>query len=263
MNLKELSDTDEWILSKLNSTITACDKALENYRISEAGQLLYDFLWSDFCDWCLELSKGEKQSVAVLYHVLKTILVLLHPIIPFVTEQIWSELPGTSELLIREPYPEPLKGDFSGESIETIIEIISAIRRMRAENKIEPAQKIPVTLYGGKHLEESKEDIIRLARVSDLTWKESGEKLAGAAADVVKDVQIFIPLGGLVDTEKEKARLAKEIEQLDKYIATLSGKILNKNFVQNAPEAIVEGEKAKLTEAKVRLTQMKEQLGSL
>ena len=166
LDLNNLSDTDEWILSKLNTTITACDEALTNYRISEAGQILYDFLWSDFCDWCLELSKGEKQNPAVLYHILKTILALLHPIIPFVTEQIWSELPGTSGMLIGEAYPTPMKEDFKGDSIETVIEIVSAIRRMRAENKIEPARKIPVTLYGRKDLEANKDDIMRLARVS-------------------------------------------------------------------------------------------------
>lgn len=263
LDLAKLSATDEWILSKLNKTITTVDDALTNYRISEAGQLLYDFLWSDFCDWCLELSKGDKQNLAVLYHVLKTILTLLHPIVPFVTEQIWSELPGATGMLISEPFPEPLKGDFNADSVETVIAVISSIRRMRAENKIEPGQKIPVTLYGRKDLENSQEDIMRLARISELTWKESGEKIPGAAADVVKGVQIFIPLEGLVDTRKEKARLEKEIEQLNKYISTVSAKMANKNFVQNAPEAVVEGEKSKLAEAETRMKQMKEQLTHL
>lgn len=263
LDLGSLSDADEWILSKAYTTITAVDDALTNYRISEAGQLLYDFLWNDFCDWYLELSKGDKQNPAVLYHVLSTTLKLLHPIIPFVTEQIWKELPGTSGMLITEPYPEPMKGDFDADSIDLITEIISAIRRMRSENKIEPAQKAPVTLYGRKDLEKNKEDIMRLARINELTWEESGEKLSGAAADVVKNVQIFIPLEGLVDTEKEKIRLQKEIEQLGKYIAGLSSKLANTNFVQNAPESVVEGEKKKLAEAEVRLKQMKEQVGNL
>ncbi len=263
LDLGSLSDADEWILSKAYTTITAVDDALTNYRISEAGQLLYDFLWNDFCDWYLELSKGDKQNPAVLYHVLSTTLKLLHPIIPFVTEQIWKELPGTSGMLITEPYPEPMKGDFDADSIDLITEIISAIRRMRSENKIEPAQKAPVTLYGRKDLEKNKEEIMRLARISELTWEESGEKLSGAAADVVKNVQIFIPLKGLVDTEKEKVRLQKEIEQLGKYIASVSGKLSNINFVQNAPEAVVGGEKKKLAEAEARIKQMKEQVGNL
>jgi len=263
LNLDKLSDADEWILSKLNDTIKACDKALTEYRISEAGQLLYDFLWNDFCDWYLELSKGEKQNVAVLHHTLKNILLLLHPIVPFVTEQVWGELPGTSGLLISESYPKPLAGDFDASSVELVTELISAIRTMRSENKIEPAQKIPVTLYGRKDLEVNKEEIIRLARISELTWEESGEKLAGAAADIVKEVQIFIPLEGLVDTEKEKVRLNKEIDKLSSYIASLSGKLSNKKFVQNAPKMVVEGEEQKLSEAEARMKQMKEQVGNL
>jgi valyl-tRNA synthetase len=263
LDLGSLSDADEWILSRIYSTIQGCDEALTAYRISEAGQLLYDFLWNDFCDWYLELSKGDKQNPAVLYHVLATTLKLLHPIIPFVTEQIWSELPGTTSLLITEPYPVPLSQEFDAGSIELITELIGSIRRMRAENKIEPAQKIPVTLYGRKDLEVMKEDIMRLARISELTWEASGKKLSGAAADTVQGIQIFIPLGGLVDTEKEKARLQKEMEQLGKYIAVTSAKLANTNFVQNAPEMVVSAEKQRLAEAEVRMKQMKEQVGNL
>lgn len=263
LNLGSLSDADEWILNRLHCTTSMTDNALDHYRISEAGQLLYDFLWNDFCDWYLELSKGEKQNPAVLYHVLATTLRLLHPIIPFVTEQIWSELPGTTGLLISEPYPEPLCQKFDTCSIDLITELICAVRRMRAENKIAPAQKIPVTLYGRKDLEVMKEDIMRLARISELTWEESGKKLSGAATDTVRDIQIFIPLGGLVDTEKEKERLQKEIEQLGKYIAGLSAKLMNKNFVQNAPEAVVSGEKQRLAEAETRMKQMKDQIEHL
>lgn len=263
LDLGSLTDADGWILSRIYGAIAAADDALTNYRISEAGQVLYDFLWNDFCDWYLELSKGEKQNPAVLYHVLATTLKLLHPIIPFVTEQIWSQLPGTAGLLITEPYPEALKHEFEASSIDLITELISAIRRMRAENKIEPAAKIPVTLYGHKGLETNREDIMRLARISELTWLEKGKKLAGAATDTVKDIQIFIPLSGLVDTEKEKLRLQKEIDQLEKYIAGLSAKLMNKNFVQNAPEAVVEGERKRLEEAGTRMRQMKEQIRNL
>jgi len=266
LDLKELSDADEWILSKLNETIKVCDEALMNYRISEAGQLLYDFLWNDFCDWYLELSKGEKQNIAVLYHVLKNILILLHPIVPFVTEQIWSELPGSKGMLINEEFPVPLKGKFDGSATNVAIEVISTIRRMRAENKIEPGEKIPVVLYGHKEmkaLENNQEEIIKLARISKLTLQEEGPKLPGAATDVASGIDILIPLGGLVDTEKEKERLVKEIANLKKYIASLSGKLDNKNFVKNAPKAVVESEEKKLSDAEVRMNKMKEQLANL
>ena len=239
---------------------------LTEYRISEAGQLLYDFLWNDFCDWYLELSKGEKQNVAVLHHTLKHILILLHPIIPFITEQIWSELLGTTGLLINESYPEPLEGDFDASSIELVTELISAIRSMRSENKIPPGEKIPVVLYGHKDLpalERNREELMRLARIDQLTLKEEGPKLKGAATDLVSGVDVLIPLGGLVDTEKEKIRLRKEIDNLDKYIVSVSAKLSNKKFVQNAPKAVVDGEKKKLAEAEVRMNKMKEQMKNL
>jgi valyl-tRNA synthetase len=263
INLKALSDADQWILSRMNEVIVNADKALTEFRISEAGQMLYDFLWNDFCDWYLELSKGEKQNPAVLYLVLKNILILLHPITPFVTEQIWSDLPGAKGMLIRSDFPAPIKGKFDGGGIALTTAIISSIRRLRGENKIEPAAKVAVTIYGGAEVERNQDDIIRLARISELTLKKKGEKLKGAAADIVEGVEIYIPLEGLVDTEKEKERLSKEIENLEKYIASVSGKLANKEFVKNAPKAVVEGETAKLEEAKSKAEKMREQLGNL
>ena len=265
-DLGTLSDADQWILGKLNRVIAEADEALNNYKISEAGQMLYDFLWNDFCDWYLELSKGEKQNLGVLYHTLKNILILLHPIIPFVTEQIWSELPGSEGLLIREPYPTPLEGSFEGKATGLVIDIVSAIRKMRGENKIEAAAKVPVTIYGGANLsivEANKDDVSRLARVSELSLSEKGEKIEGAATEVVSGVEIYIPLGGLVDSEKEKERLEKEIANLDKYIASVSAKLSNTNFVQSAPEAVVAGEREKLEEAEDRREKMQNQLGNL
>lgn len=266
LDLKNLSDADEWILAKLNSTIKAVDENLMEYKISEVGQLLYDFLWNDFCDWYLELSKGEKQNLGVLHHVLKNILILLHPITPFVTEQIWSQMPGSKDLLIKNSFPSPLEGKFDGENTELTIQIISTIRKMRAENKIEAVQKVPLTIYGNKRLKEvekNQEDIIRMARLSELSLKESGEKLVGAATDMVNGIEIYLPLTGLVDTEKEKERLQKEVANLKQYVTSIQGKLSNTNFVQNAPPALVETEKKKMEEAEEKLKKMEEQLGQL
>jgi valyl-tRNA synthetase len=266
IDFERLSDADEWVLSKLNNVIKATNEALDQYRISDAGQLLYDCLWNDFCDWYLELSKGGKQNTAVLHYVLTAILKLLHPITPFVTEALWAELPGTHGLLISESYPMELEGDFKQEGISDLINVISSIRSMRSENGIEASAKVPVTLYGHdktEMLKRNQDDIIRLARVSELSLWESGEKLSNTAADVASNVEIFIPLDGLVDTEKERERLEKEVANLEKYVASISGKLSNKNFVQNAPEAVVAGERAKLEEAESKLGKMKEQLGNL
>ncbi len=263
VDTQNLTDADEWILEKLNTVIKTADEALTDYRISEAGQALYDFLWNDFCDWYLELSKGEKQNPAVLYHVLKNTLILLHPFIPFVTEAIWSHLPGTEGMLIHAPYPAPDGRKYHAVPIVRLIDVVTKIRHLRAENKIEPAQKIPVILYAhekSNELKRNEKDILRLARVSELTLRESGKKPDKAATDMAHGMEIFIPLEGLVDTDKEKERLEKEISNLESYIKGLKAKLDNPGFSKNAPKAVTEGEKKKLEEAEQKLEKLKEQL---
>ena len=263
---KNLTDADQWILDKLNEVIQSGDKGLMDFRISDVGQTFYDFLWNDFCDWYLELSKGDKQNPAVLYYVLKNILILLHPFIPFVTEAIWSNLPGQKKMLIEQVYPQIGDQKYNDIPIVRTIDVITKIRHLRSENKIEPIHKIPITIYAHKYfndLERNKEEIIRLARISELTLQEKGKKLTNAATDVVSGIEIFIPLEGLVDTEKEKERLQKEIEKLGQYAENLNRKLSNKKFVQNAPSDIVERERKNLEEAKNKVGKMKEQLGNL
>lgn len=270
IDYKKLSDADQWILKKLNNTIEMADGALMHYKIDVAGIYLYSFLWDDFCDWYLELSKGEKQNPAVLYYVLKNILILLHPFMPFVTEEVWGGIPWNSnkEMLICQPYPKQNK-EVHGHGniiIDSVIEVIKSIRKIRGENKIEPAKKIPVTIYGQNQTDvliKNQNDIIRLARISDLTIKEKGEKIVNSASDLVHGIEIFIPLDGLVDTSKEKERLAKEIENLGGYLKGLKAKLSNKKFVDNAPSEIVEAEKKRMEESEEKLKKMKEQLAQL
>lgn len=265
IDYKNLTDADEWILDKLNKAIQTADEGLMNYRISETGQCLYDFLWSDFCDWYLELSKGEKQNPAVLYYVLKNILLLLHPFMPFVTEEIWSHLPGQKDCLIGQPYAESDGKKYRGGSTENVIQVIAKIRYLRAENKIDPARKIAVMIYSREYyddLNKGSAEIIRLGRVSELTLKKEGGKPQNAAADTVNGIEIFIPLEGLVDMEKEKKRLNAEIQKLEGYLRGLQTKLSNPNFVKNAPPAIVNAEKEKQAEGEEKLKKMREQLGN-
>ncbi len=260
-----LSSADEWILNKLNHVIKKSDDGLMNFRISEVGQILYDFLWNDFCDWYLELSKGESQNPAVLYYVLKNILILLHPFTPFVTEQIWSHLPGQTDMLIGHSYSEPDDRHHDVNSMENIIEVIKKIRSMRSENKINPADKIPVTIYTHDKLndfEKNKEELIRLARISELTLEVEGQRLSNSAADVVHGIEIFIPLNGLIDPEKEKARLQSEIGKIELYIKGLKSKLSNNKFVDNAPAQVIESERIRLKESEGKLKKLKGQLGS-
>lgn len=262
IDFDNLSYADEWILGKLNEVIKKADDGLMNFRISEVGQLLYDFVWNDFCDWYLELSKGEKQNPGVLYYVLKNTLILLHPVTPYVTEQIWSHLPGQSDMLISMLYPEADGKRHEMKAAELAIEVITKIRSMRSENKINPADKIPVVIYAHDHLadtETAKEELIKLARISDLYLSEKGEKISNASADVVYGIEIFIPLEGLVDPEKERARLEAEIAKLEPYLKGLRAKLSNEKFVSNAPAEVVEGEREKLKEGEEKLNKLKGQ----
>jgi len=266
IDYKNLSSADEWILNKLNIVIKASDESLINYKIGEAGQMLYDFFWSDFCDWYLELSKGEKQNPAVLYHVLKNSLILLHPFMPFVTEEIWGYLPGQNTMLIIEKYSESDEKEYHSEFTERAIDAISSLRTLRAENKIEPAKKISAVIYAHQHIDairHHQEDIVRLARLETLTIQESGEKISNATSSVINDIEVFVLLEGLIDREKEKARLQKEIENLEKYAQGIQNKLSNENFVANAPKAVVDGERVKMEEAKGKAEKMREQMESL
>lgn len=263
IDFEKLSSADEWILGKMNDVIKKADEGLMNYKLGEVGQLLYDFVWNDFCDWYLELSKGDLQNPSVLYLVLKNILILLNPFMPYVTEQIWSVFPhGLNEnsMLIKQDFVEPIQREFEINEMERLIALVSKIRSMRSENKIEPAKKINVILRSKDYeqgLKKMESDIKRLARIENLTIESSGEKLDQASVDSVPGIDILIPLEGLVDPEKEKERIESEIKKLEPYLKGLRAKLSNEKFVQNAPESVVKGEQDKLREAELKLEKLK------
>jgi valyl-tRNA synthetase len=259
---KKLSDADQWILGKLNDTIKRADKGLDKFNIGETGQLLYDFLWNDYCDWYLELSKGEKQNPAVLLFVLRNILHLLHPYMPFVTEEIWSHVPGSSGFLMLQPYPTPSKKKYEGQNIQLIIELIGKIRYLKAENKIDPAKKIPMTIYAHgllENVEKNQAELVRLARISELTLGEEGVKIPKAANSMVNGMEIFIPMEGLVDTAKEKIRLGKEIQAIEAAMKGMKARLDNLGFLKKAPPAVVEKDRATLLENEEKLVKLKAQ----
>jgi valyl-tRNA synthetase len=259
-----LSRADKWILTRLNEIIEQVTEHLENYRFSEAGLTVYDFFWGEYCDWYLEISKVLRNP-AVLKHVLKTSLTLMHPFMPFVTETIWRNLcPG--EMLMTAEWPRPnAKYNFPAEADEMgrIMDVIAAIRTLRAEANVEAAKKIHAVLIAHEDtaLVQDKADVIRrLANLGELEILEEGKKIEKALSTFVGDVEIFLPLADLIDFDAEKKRLTKEITELENYFTSLEKKLSNKAFVKNAPEELIKKERTKMEETEQKLAKLKKQL---
>ena len=264
INLKKLSRADKWILTRLNEIIEKVTDQIEDYELSDAGLTVYDFFWGEYCDWYVEMSKVTKNP-AVLKHVLKTSLQLMHPFMPFVTETIYGDLcPGT--MLITEDWPKPNpKWNFPSESDEMgrIMDLVSGIRVLRAESDVDATKKIHAIIFAHEDtaLVLDKAEIIkRLANLGTLEIFENGEKIGKALTTFVGDIEIYLPLADLIDFEAEKKRLHKEIDDLAKYIQSLDHKLKNKKFLNNAPKEIIENERIKFTEGLKRLKKLQEQL---
>lgn len=267
--LRKLRRADKWILFRLNEIIEKVTKQLDQHQFSEAGLTIYDFFWGEYCDWYLEMSKIHKNE-AVLKHVLKTSLILLHPFMPFVTEAIWQNLDSASLLMV-ESWPRPnRKYEFYKESdeMDRILELITALRTLRAESGVDATKKIHAIILGHEDtdLVRDKEAIIkRLANLGQLDIFPEGEKIEKALATFVGDIEIYLPLADLIDVEAEKKRLTEEIEELERYFFHLDRKLTDKQFVKNAPQEIVQKERKKLEEAerkRAKLQKQWEHLGS-
>jgi len=260
---------DKWILGRLMIVSKQVTDNIEKYNFSFAGEQLRDFTWNELADWYLEIAKIEGNKSEMLNYILNTILKLWHPFMPFVTEAIWGEVYGNERMLMVEKWPlsviptEPEgRVEESLVQFQTIQKIITGIRSIRAENKIEPAKKLNVMMSAGDTvtlLQENAEVIKGLARLESLIIEEKTEKPANAIGFVESGVEVFISLEGVLDVAKEKERLTKEIAQLKGYVAGLEKKLSNKEFVNNAPAEVVEKEKAKLEEGKSKLEKLEGQ----
>lgn len=265
----EPGEADRWILHHLNRTVAEVNRSLADYRFNEAAMTLYQFTWSQFCDWYLELAKQElhgndqkrsDNTRYTLWLVLENLLRLLHPFMPFITEEIWQALPGKewrqSESIMLAPYPtvrEELQFKQEAEQMEQVMEVVSAIRTIRGEMEVPPAKEISVTLSaadqaGEQLIQQFSSKIRSLARISQLTIGQNLPRPEDAAIQPAGRVQVFVPLKGLVDVAEEEKRLLKEIGKLDKEIEMFSKKLENPSFVDRAPADIVEKEKSKLAE---------------
>ncbi|WP_199589698.1 valine--tRNA ligase [Lujinxingia litoralis] len=271
-DVEAISTADKWILARLNDTVATVQSAMEGFRFNEAAQELYHFVWHAFCDWYIELIKptlyvdapelaGQRRATqGVLTYTLDTILRLMHPIAPYITEDIWQSLPRgedapESVMIASWPTVRPALS-FAGEreAMETLIELITAIRTIRGETNVKPSQTIEEAFFVTEDaaqaaiIEAGAAYIQRQAKVErvSVVGREKGDALSGAATAVAAGVDIRIPLAGLIDIDEERARLTKELERVRDDIAFVSKKLGNEKFVAKAPEAIVAKERQKL-----------------
>jgi valyl-tRNA synthetase len=263
----KLSEGDRWILHRLNETTRDTGQALTEYRYNEAAMGLYQFTWSEFCDWYVELSKKdlygddpERKGTAryVLWRVLEQLLRLLHPFMPFITEEIWQALPGSKPApsIMLAPYPVPSDDcafPAAAANMERVMAVIGCIRNIRGEMEVPPSREIAVILSCASHeslslMKHNEGAILSLARVADLAIGWGLEQPEDASIQVAGDVQIFVPLRGIVNVEEEEKRLAKEIAKIDKDMDFLGKKLENPSFVERAPADVVAKEREKLAE---------------
>ncbi|MDO8468918.1 MAG: valine--tRNA ligase [Candidatus Peribacter sp.] len=262
-----LSVADRALLSSLQSLIDDATQGLKEYRLSETGERLYSFVWDYFCDWYLELSKGESNP-AVLVHALRTIVHLLHPYCPFVTEELWASIgPKGSGPLIREPWPTPEKKSIDRDAeaqLQLLIDIITAVRSLRAEYGVTPEAKIPSTVHAvrsGEFLVQHQAHVLRLANVSELTVvSKAPAPRHGVVSAFLKGVDIQLLLEGVVDLTKVKENLEAERAQLQKFLAGVQAKLGNEQFVARAKPEVIETEKQKLADGEAKLKKIEERL---
>ncbi|MBL9038269.1 MAG: class I tRNA ligase family protein, partial [Archangium sp.] len=274
-----LSLSDRWILSRLNRVVKVTQQALTDYQFADAASALYQFLWGEFCDWYIELAKSSltgndenaKKAVrAVLVHCLDTVLRLLHPFMPFITEEIWQKLPITraTESICIASYPvdDPRLDDAKAEAeMQPIIDVIDAVRAIRGESNVKPVEKIEAQVQSGNAAIRASVDrwrsyIMPLAGLSKLTVDVLGPKPPQAAADVRADMEIYVPLAGIVDLAEERARMQKEIVKAEQEMAGITKRFENKSFIDRAPADVVEKDRARLAELKQRVEKVSENL---
>jgi valyl-tRNA synthetase len=268
---------DKWIFSKLNSTIKNVVNALDKYEINNAVKLVYDFVWKEYCDWYIEIMKNkiahgsDEQKTAALskaVYVFEQSLKLLHPFMPFITEELWSYFfsQKNSKSISIDEYPKA-DDSYIDEAVEKEFEflqkIVSSIRVIRGENNIHPAKKIDVTIKIDSLNENISSYIKSLAKIENLTFSKNLIKPKLSASAIVDGIELFAPLEGIIDIQAERKRLIKEIEKLEAALIPLQKKLSNRQFVENAPADIVLKEKEKETLWKENLAKLKEALNML
>ncbi len=293
MNTEELSDgevtlstADRWIQSKMQATISAMHECMKNYRLDLAAQSIYEFTWHEFCDWYLELSKPVLQSEdttdeqkrgtrRTLIEVLENILRMLHPLMPFVTEEIWAQVAPRAgiegDTIMQRPYPEanPDLADSDAEAeLDWVMQFILGIRQIRGEMDISPGKVLPVLLEqaGAEDLQIAKRNQLllrRVGKVESVRALEAGEDAPPSATALLGSMRLLVPMAGLIDVAAEQSRLGKQREKTDIDLGRARAKLANENFVNNAPESVVTQEKERVIAFEQQIAQLDEQLARL
>ncbi len=282
----ELSAADRWIRARFDATTREMHKHFATYRLDLAVQSVYEFTWHEFCDWYLELSKPVLQSdestnamrlgtQKTLIEVLESLLRLLHPIIPFVTEEIWEPVARRARIegdtIMLRPYPEPSDNASDDEAvadIEWVQQFILGIRQIRGEMDISPGKALPVLLQHADDVDEQRIQRLRLllqrvGRVDSVKILADGEQPPAAATALLGDMRLLVPMKGLIDVDAERARLDKQMDKVRADLARTTGKLGNENFVNNAPPAVVTQERERAVEFEKTISQLTEQLAKL
>ncbi|GER69191.1 valine--tRNA ligase [Weizmannia acidilactici] len=258
----EKSVADKWILTRLNETIETVTKLADKYEFGEVGRVLYNFIWDDFCDWYIEMAKlplygdeeaAKKTTRSILAYVLDNTMRLLHPFMPFITEEIWQNLPHEGESITTAAWPtvnEALSDPEASEEMKLLVEIIRSVRNIRSEVNTPLSKKIKLHLKAKDEkvlaaLERNEAYITRFCNPDELKMGLDLEAPDKAMTAVVSGVELFLPLEGLINFEEEMARLKKELEKWNKEVERVQKKLSNEGFLKKAPEKIIAEERAK------------------
>ena len=275
---EKLEIADKWVLSKLNTLIDEVTENMEKYELGVAIQKIYDFIWDIYCDWYIEMTKArlfaddadrKQTAIGVLVYVLDQILRLLHPFMPFITEEIWQSIPHQGDALIVAQWPtvkEELSFKAECDAMESVMAAIRAIRARRTEMNVPPSKKAALQILTNKPqvFTEGEGFLQRLAYADEVTMLTAEpENLDGMVTITTVDAKLYIPMGQLVDVAKEVERITKELEAAKKFLSSLEGKLSNEKFVARAPEAVVNAEREKAAKQRDLIAQLTESLSAM
>ncbi len=273
---ENLATEDKWILSRFNTLVKAVQNSLENFELGIAVQNLYDFIWDVFCDWYIEIAKirlngdneeGKKTARAVLVYVMSNTLKLLHPFMPFITEEIWLALPHDGDSIMVSPwcvYDDALSFPEEEAAMERVMSAIKAIRNRRAEMNVPPSKKAKLYI-ATKYTEDFTNGAVFMTRLASASEVEVGDsfEIEGSVSVITESAKIFIPLNELVDFEAEKARLTKELDAAKKDLQFVENKLNNPGFVSKAPEKVIAQEREKQAKYLDKIAMLEESLEKL